>query len=535
MRQVMMPNGKIKTYDDDVSDDVIKNDINIIKQQGDTNTFANSKINETQTTKEEPTLSTDVLGTLSASGGKFISDLITPFTQPIQTAKSIGALASSVVNNIRPGEQGNEEIAKQVGQYFVDRYGSLENIKSTVNKDPVGAFADLTTVLSIPFTGGAGLAARTTGTGSKISKITQGAKKAVDTVDPANLAFRATGAAVSSVAKPIVGMTSGVGKDVIGLAYQAGKSNDAKVRQDFIKNLQGKEDVTLIVDDVQKALEGFKENKQSTFNIAKNKLNLDKRQIDLSSLTDDINKIEDSFTTLGKLELEETDVNLLNKIKKKVREYQTDPNLQNALGADSLKRSIDNLYPNTLTKGRKADIIVTRARNAVKNLISKKVKNYDKVMKKYEEATNLQNQIVKELSTGNANKSTILRKLKSVFSDAGEARFASRGELLDTLEDYNPNISTRLAGQALNPITPKGLQALIASGGVGMSLAGGLSNPKLLAYLLSASPRTVGNISYGAGDISRRMSTPVAGNLTGKDLVAELLRQNRLYQATQGQ
>ena len=481
---------------------------------------------------EQQDLTNAPLTTIAKSGGKFIKDMITPFTQPIQTAKDISALASSVVSTIRPGEQGNEQLARQVGQYFSDRYGGIENVKNSFLTDPVGVVGDLTAVLSIPFTGGGAIAARTLGTGSKVTQAIKKAGQYTSAADPANVAFKGAEIVGSKVITPVIGLASGTGKNVLNLAYEAGKSNDAKVRQDFIKNLAGKEDVTLIVEDVQKALEGFKENKQSTFNIEKNKLNLEKRKIDLSSLDNEINKIEDSFTTLGKLELNPLDVTLLKNIRKKIKEYQSDPKLQNALGADSLKRSIDDLMPTSLTKGRKADIIVTRARNAVKNIITKKVKNYNKVMKKYEEATNLQNQIVKELSTGNANKSTILRKLKSVFSDAGESRFASRGELLDTLEDYNPNISTRLAGQALSPLTPKGLSAITT--GVGAYGLGTL-NPKLLPLLVASSPKIAGGISYGAGNVARRMSTPVAGNLTGKDLLAELLRQSRLYQSTQGQ
>ena len=89
-----------------------------------------------------------------------------------------------------------------------------------------------------------------------------------------------------------------------------------------------------------------------------------------------------------------------------------------------------------------------------------------------------------------------------------------------------------MAGQALSPLTPKGLSAITT--GVGAYGLGTL-NPKLLPLLAASSPNIVGNISYGAGNVARRMSTPVAGNLTGKDLLAELLRQSRLYQSTQGQ
>lgn len=504
----------------------------------------NEIINQMEKQKEPPTnidklpieqqdLTTDPLGTIASSSGKFLKDLVTPFTQPIQTAKDITALASSVVSTIRPGEQGNEQLAKQVGQYFSDRYGGVDNVKKSFLTDPVGVVGDLTAVLSIPFTGGGALASRTLGTGSKVTQAIQKAGQATSAIDPANLAFKGAEKVGSKIINPVVGLVSGTGKNVLSLAYEAGKTTDKSKKDAFIKNLTAQEDVTKVAQEVVDAVEGFKDNKQSSFNQGIEKLDLKNKEIDLSSLRDDIVKIENDFTTLGRNTLGPEDTKLLKAIKQEINSYISDPLQQNALGADALKRKIDNLYPNSLIKGRKADVIVTRARNAVRKLINKSVPEYAKVMKKYEEATELQNQIVRELSTGNPNKSTILRKLKSVFSDAGEARFGSRGELLREVEKIKPNVSMRMAGQTLNPYTPKGLSA-VTTGGIG---AYGLAtlNPKILPLLATSSPRIAGNISYGAGDISRRMSTPVAGNLTGKDLLAELLRQNRLYQATQGQ
>ena len=139
---------------------------------------------------EQQDLTNAPLTTIAKSGGKFIKDMITPFTQPIQTAKDISALASSVVSTIRPGEQGNEQLARQVGQYFSDRYGGIENVKNSFLTDPVGVVGDLTAVLSIPFTGGGAIAARTLGTGSKVTQAIKKAGQYTSAADPANVAFK---------------------------------------------------------------------------------------------------------------------------------------------------------------------------------------------------------------------------------------------------------------------------------------------------------------------------------------------------------
>ena len=70
-----------------------------------------------------------------ASAVKLGRDILAPIFSPIETAKSIGAVGASVISLLRPGEQGNEELAKQVGQFYADRYGSLENIKRTFSQE----------------------------------------------------------------------------------------------------------------------------------------------------------------------------------------------------------------------------------------------------------------------------------------------------------------------------------------------------------------------------------------------------------------
>ena len=69
------------------------------------------------------------LGNLDESTMQLGKDLITPILNPIQTAKDLKSLGSSIVNLIRPGEQGNEQLAREVGKFFKDRYGGIENIK----------------------------------------------------------------------------------------------------------------------------------------------------------------------------------------------------------------------------------------------------------------------------------------------------------------------------------------------------------------------------------------------------------------------
>ena len=77
----------------------------------------------------------------SAKG--LLGDLYQMARHPIQTVGGLLGLGHSLINLAIPGEQGNEELAKAVGEYFADRYGGMENLKNTLRDDPSGLAADV--------------------------------------------------------------------------------------------------------------------------------------------------------------------------------------------------------------------------------------------------------------------------------------------------------------------------------------------------------------------------------------------------------
>lgn len=111
------------------------------------------------------------IANIPASAKKFAGGLYEAVTSPVQTAMGVldigagaiqKALPESAVNFINQFE-GNPnaavravEAANAVGGMFKDRYGSYEGIKRTLAEDPVGAAADLSTLL----TGGSMAASR---------------------------------------------------------------------------------------------------------------------------------------------------------------------------------------------------------------------------------------------------------------------------------------------------------------------------------------------------------------------------------------
>lgn len=120
---------------------------------------------------------------LPESAGKFVGGVVQAVTSPIQTLTGIldagagalrNALPQNVVNFIDQFDTSPEatqravQTANTIGGMYKDRYGSYEGIKRTFAEDPVGAAADLSTLLS-----GGGTAATTLGatkTGAAMSR-----------------------------------------------------------------------------------------------------------------------------------------------------------------------------------------------------------------------------------------------------------------------------------------------------------------------------------------------------------------------------
>lgn len=105
----------------------------------------------------------DVFGNIIPSAKRFLGDIGHAIAHPIQTVRGVsrvfgGGLTKASRAGILPGQQLLEDRpeteieleAEAVGQFFKDRYGSVEAAKQTFINDPVGFLAD--------FSGAAGVA-----------------------------------------------------------------------------------------------------------------------------------------------------------------------------------------------------------------------------------------------------------------------------------------------------------------------------------------------------------------------------------------
>lgn len=118
---------------------------------------------------------------------------------PIKTGKAlsdivVGAMQPLLPEDIRAFPK-QQEMAAQVGSFFKERYGGIENLKKTIAEDPVGFLTDI----SVPLTIG-GAAVTKVGTISKVSGLAK-AGRATQVVGRVAEPIGAIGAGVGGLAK----------------------------------------------------------------------------------------------------------------------------------------------------------------------------------------------------------------------------------------------------------------------------------------------------------------------------------------------
>lgn len=125
----------------------------------------------------------ETIGNIPSSAMKFASDIAQPVLHPIDTATGLGNLGMGIYEKLTPGIQEHEQYADAAGQFYKDRYGSMDSILDTLQSDPVGLVSDLSLGLT-----GAGTAVKAAGMGGKLQKLGMA-------VDPVNALINAPKAA----------------------------------------------------------------------------------------------------------------------------------------------------------------------------------------------------------------------------------------------------------------------------------------------------------------------------------------------------
>ena len=388
------------------------------------------------------------INNVPSSSYQLINDIITPILSPIQTAKDLKALGSSVINLIRPEEQGNEPLAREVGNFFKERYGGIDNIKETFATDPMGMLSDVSIIL----TGGATLAPKASATANVLTK----ASKLTSPIE--NLAGKAIGTTASLTGegvKQISGVLTGTGAGALDTAIQTGKNYKTGLfankvqkqkQKDFIDAIKGDISAEKITTDLEKAVKDIKTSKNIDYQNSLKKLKLHEKKINPDTIINKINAdldqqstkitLADGKTTMatGYNRFSNKTNRLVNTIKKELDIIKNNPNLHTAEVFHNLKFKIDDMYSKDASGGfAKTNIEIA---DLIDNQLGELSNGYKSMNKAYSTAKKLEKKLITELGLGNKKGATkIMNQLLSVMKDQNLTNYGTRLETLKTFDN----------------------------------------------------------------------------------------------------
>lgn len=450
---------------------------------------------------------------LPQSAGKLVTSMIEPFVHPVQTAQSlrdvsagalqkmgidpswlkaaapVSPLLGALGHSIEPGKDYRGS-AEALVEHYKDRFGGWENIKRTFAEDPVGLAADV----SLPLTGGGSMAARAPGVVGQIGRATRAVGSAIDPISATGKIIKGAG---HVAAEGIGGYLTHTGAESLKNMARAGAKGGtaADVAQG---NLRGTRPIEEAAEMAEGAVSQLRKERGAEYTQKIAQLGLDKVPLSFKSMGQALLDAMKIQTFKGQELLAGPQAKIRDSVVNAVVEWSQLPKqYHNADGFDALKRKIGNIRESTEAGTAERKIADTLYR-AVRDNIIKQVPEYAPVMKAYERASDLIEQMERTLSINPAaTVDTTLRKLQSVLRNNVNTSYGYRAKLVEFLQNAGaPHLLEALSGQALQPWSSRGLGKV----GAEIVMAGG--SPGRAALFPFFSPRLMGEAAYYAGRAS---------------------------------
>ena len=433
---------------------------------------------------------------LPESTAQFAGDIYQAVRHPVDTLSALGSLVKGGYEMLLPGipESEDVETAKQFSDFIADRYGSAESIKRTIANDPVGLVADASGAMM-------GLGGIGTRGGGRVAVVGKKLKDMGKAIDPMTATAKATGKIVDKAGEAAaigIGHMSGVGKNPVVKAAE-GAAQGGETAGAVARSVRGFDDMLDVVNESKQALENMRTQLSDEYknNIAKT--SQDKTVLDFDPI---VQAIEDATGSgmFGDEVKNKSTVETRQAVRQAVENWASkDPSFYHTPeGLDAFKQQLWDIGEQlNLKPDSQAMKVLGSVYHAVHGQITKQSPDYAKTMQDYEKGIRLIRDLEKSLSLNDqAMTETTLKKLQSSTRNNVNTGYGRRENLVQMLEDAGAtDLSYKLAGQALNSPTPRGLQGAVASIGAGAVM----QDPSYLAMLPLTSPRVVGELSMATG------------------------------------
>lgn len=306
------------------------------------------------------------------------------------------------------------------------------------------------------------------------------------------------GKGASTLTKNVIGRMTGTSPETLTAAFNAGKTGS----DDFVRNMRGDASFDEVVDAAKSGLDKMRADRGAQYRSGMMDISADKTVLDFAPIDSAMRKVQEIGSYKG-IQTNKNAAGIVDELSTTVQQWkQLNPaEYHTPEGLDALKRSIGDIRDATQfgTPARKAADSVY---NAVKGEIASQAPVYNKVMRDYSTATEALKETEKALSLGErASSDTAIRKLQSLMRNNAQSNYGNRLSLAQQLEQKGGvDLTSAIAGQALNTWTPRGVAGAVQAGGIG--LGAWMTNPGLLATLPMTSPRLMGEAAYRAGLLS---------------------------------
>ena len=290
-----------------------------------------------------------------------------------------------------------------------------------------------------------------------------------------------------------LGLTSGAGGSSVRQAYEAGKRGSKPFLESMRKGTQATDDIINLAENdfSQLGRKNYSQYKKALDEIGETD------SIRLKPIRDTFNKIVTEEAGGKSYLVDDSTKKVLTKVDNMLQNFSKDSK-RSLKDFDDLKQAIGKItVPLEAGNARRVQSELYRA---VKDQIENQAPEYAKIMKDSAEGLELMNELKKTFSLGRKSTGdTVLRKLQSATRNNVLTNYGKREALLKQLP-HGEEIADRIAGQTLNSLLPRGLEARTATLLGGGATLGGILNP---SYLLASSPRLVGEMMYKTGQASR--------------------------------
>jgi len=360
-------------------------------------------------------VATGAITNFPSSFKNLIGNIVEAVTSPVETAKSVLDVGAGALQNVLPeklvqavGEdKRSRDMARKVGEFYAERYGTGEGLKQAIATDPAGVLADLSTVL----TGGATVAPRA---------VAAPLSKAASMVDPLALAAKGTQATLSAAgraAAPVLGVQTGVGTEPFRQAFRAGREG-GETSQAFRANISGTTAMTDVLDAAKANLDALRTERSNQYRSGMTNISKDKSVLSFDGIDNALKQAETRTKYKNQIK-DQAAFDALTEAKSVVDEWKKlDPNdYHTPEGFDALKQSIGAVLERFDPKTNSYNTI-NQVYNSVKSEITKQAPVYSNTMREYTQATEQIREVERALSLGNkASADTAMRKLQSLMRE----------------------------------------------------------------------------------------------------------------------